>query len=608
MGPGGGGTRVTALRRLWPFIRPHFWVVLLSIVQVALVAVLRVLQPPIVGWVIDRALWAGNWNYLVPGALLILGIALVQGILRFGQRYTIELMANRVIYEIRGRLYHHVHGLSFGFFDQSRTGELMSRLTADVETLRQALGMGIVNGIQNLGTVVGVVVLMFVTNWRLAIVSLLFLPLLLRTLNTFTRVVRPTYDHIQEELAGLTAVAQESIQGVRVIRAFAREDEEIRKFMAQNQRFQARSLHSVRLMSYYNNYMNFLTALGLVGVLWYGGQQVVAGHLTPGQLVEFNLYLGLLSDPVRMLSWIASVFARAATGSRRIFELLDRQSDVQVKPGARTLPRVKGHICFEGVDFTYESGTAPVLADINLEIKPGQKVAVLGLTGSGKSTLAHLVPRFYDPTAGRITLDGMDIRDVTLESLRRQIAVVMQETFLFSATLKENIAYGKPSATMSEIMAAARAAQIHDFIAGLPKGYDTLVGERGVGLSGGQKQRIAIARALLTNTPVVILDESTASVDVQTEQRIHAAMDRVMQGRTAIIIAQRLSTIQGADLVLVLDGGRVVQQGTHADLQTQGGLYRTIHDLQFRTVTAGSAGRSPASGEAVSARPREVTG
>lgn len=573
---------MTVLRRLWPFVRPHWWLVVLSLSQVTLVALLRIAQPPLVGWVIDHALKGGQWRLLTPGALAVVALAVMQGGLRYGQRYSIELMANRVIYQIRSKLYSHLQGLSFGFFDQSKTGELMSRLTADVETLRQALGMGTVNGIQHAGTVIGVIAVMLWINWRLALVSLLFLPFLLRSLGTFTRVVRPTFQQIQEELAGLTAVAQESVQGVRVVRAFAREDEEVRKFMAQNRRLQDRSLQSIRLMSYYNNYMNFLTAAGLVGVLWYGGRQVAAGNLTLGQLVQFNLYLALLAEPVRMLNWIASVFVRAATGAQRIFELLDRRSEVAEKPGARPLRAVRGHIRFEGVTFAYDPAGEPVLAEIDLEVKPGQKVAVLGLTGSGKSTLVNLIPRFYDPTRGRVTIDGTDIRDVTLESLRRQVAMVMQETFLFSTTLKENIAYGKPDATMAEIIAAARAAQIHDYIAGLPQGYETTVGERGVGLSGGQKQRIAIARALLTSAPVVVLDESTASVDVQTEQRIHAAMDRVMQSRTAIIIAQRLSTIQAADQVIVLAHGRMAQRGTHAELLAQGGLYRTIYDIQLR--------------------------
>lgn len=600
---------MAVLRRLWPFIRPHGWLVLISLAQVALVAVLRVVQPAVVGWVIDRALREGRWGYLAPGALAVVGAAVVQGALRYGQRYSIELMANRVIYGLRGRLYNHLQALSFQFFDQSKTGDLMSRLTADVETLRQALGMGTVNGIQHLGTVAGVMAIMLVKNWQLALVALLFFPLLVRALGTFSRVVRPTYQRIQEELAALTAVAQESVEGVRVVRAFAGEEGEIARFMAQNRRLQEQSLRSVRLMSFYNNYMSFLAAAGLVGVIWFGGRQVMAGRLTEGELVEFTLYLHLLSEPARMLGWIASLFVKAAAGARRIFELLDRRADVAEKPGARPLPPIRGRIRFEGVHFAYDPET-PVLAGIDLEIRPGQKVAILGLTGSGKSTLIHLIPRFYDPTCGRVTVDGIDVRDVTLESLRRQIALVMQESFLFSTTLRENIAYGNPRATMAEIIAAARAAQIHDFIASLPEGYETRVGERGVGLSGGQKQRIAIARALLMNAPVVILDESTASVDVETEQRIHAAMDRVMEGRTAIIIAQRLSTVRSADLVVVLDGGRIAQQGTHEELLARDGLYRTIYEIQLKPAEEAFRRRQAAPGDtgAAAARQRREVG
>jgi ABC-type multidrug transport system fused ATPase/permease subunit len=366
-----------------------------------------------------------------------------------------------------------------------------------------------------------------------------------------------------------------------VVRAFAREDRETTRFKAANDRFQAANLKAIRLNSFWSNYMNFLATVGAVAVLWYGGRRVMAGAITVGTLLAFNTYLANLLNPVRNLAGAVGTFMQAGAGLHRIFELLDTRSDVAEKPGAREMARAKGGVRFEHVSFSYNP-SEPVLDGIDLEVKPGQRVAVLGMTGSGKSSLIHLLPRFYDPTAGQILVDEVDIRDFTLESLRQNIAVVLQETFLFSTTLRENIAYGSPNATMEQIVAAAKAAQIHDFIHSLPDKYDTVVGERGVGLSGGQKQRVAIARALLLNSPILILDESTSAVDVATEHLIQAAMDRVMQGRTAVIIASRLSTVMNADLVVVLDHGRIAATGTHAELIQQEGLYRTIYELQLK--------------------------
>lgn len=571
-------------RRMWPLIRPHLGLVTLNLGQVALVAGLQLVAPWAVGWIIDRVLTGGQWQYLWPGAAAILLAAIAQGGLRFSQRYGAEVVAQRIIYALRDRLYRHLHALSFAFFDQTRTGELMSRLTSDVETLRLALGMGVVNMIQHVTTVAFLSAVMLFYNWHLGLMALVFLLPVTHAVVMFGRVVRPTFAEVQEKTADLTAAVQENVAGVRVVRAFAREPEEIERFAVQNRALQAVNVRSVRMGSFYGNYMQFLTSVGLVAVLWYGGRLVAAGRLTPGELVSFNLYLMQLVQPVRMLGWLVNVFNRAAAGAGRIFEFLDTQPEVAEAPDARILPPVRGEVRLEGVGFSYDGGT-PVLADIDLTVRPGERVAILGLTGSGKSSLVSLIPRFYDTTAGRVCIDGHDVRDVTLDSLRRQIGLVFQETFLFSTTLRENIAYGRPQATMAEIEAAARAAQIHDFIATLPDGYDSVVGERGVGLSGGQRQRIAIARALLVNTPIVILDESTASVDVETERRIHAAMDRVMEGRTALVIAQRVTTVRGADQVVVLDGGRIAECGTHAELLARGGLYRRIYDLQL----AGSA-------------------
>lgn len=569
------------IRRLWPYYRPQWFMVLLSFAQIALTAGLGVMSPQIVRWVVDRVLVDGNWQWLLPGAAAVVVTAMVQGVLRFGQRYTMESVSQRVIYDIRSDLYRHLQSLSFGFYDRAQTGELMSRVTADVEVIRQAAGMGVVNGSMNLATAIGIVIAMVAMNWKLALVSLIFLPFLIHAVRQFTVKVRPSWLQIQKETATMSALLQESIGGVRVVRAFAKEDEEIRKFEQQNRVFQDKNVHAIRMQAFWSNYMNFLTAVGAVIVLWYGGHKVMAGDITIGMLIAFNTYIANLNGPISNLGFQVSVLTRAAAGAQRIFELLDTKSDVTEKPDAKVLGRVTGEVAFEDVSFSYSTGET-VLEGISLKVKPGQRVAVLGMTGSGKSSLVNLVPRFYDPSSGRVLVDGIDVRDVTLESLRNNIAIVLQETFLFSTTLKENIAYGKPGATMDEVIAAAKAAQIHEFIMSLPDKYETEVGERGVGLSGGQKQRMAIARALLMDSPILILDESTSAVDVATEHLIQAAMDKVMQNRTAFVIASRLSTVMNADMVVVLERGRIAAVGTHSELIQQEGLYRTIYELQLK--------------------------
>lgn len=568
------------VRRLGPELRPDLLWIVLAVAQVGITSVLGVLSPWLLGLLIDRVLRGGQWTFLLPGAAALLGLSLVQGLTRFGQRYTMEFASQQVIYRLRSRLYAKLQSLSFRFFDQARTGELMSRVTSDVETLRQALSFGTINGLMHLGAVIGTVVSVFLLNWRLALLGLLFVPFLVHAAVAFSRRVHPAMQAIQGQTARLSAVVQENIQGVRVVRAFGAEAREIGRFLPENTALRAANVRSVRISAFWSNYMNFLAALGGVIVLTYGGSLVMHDKLSIGQLVSFNAYMAGLLNPIRFLGNLGTVWSRALAGLERIYALLDTPQDVAEQPDARPLPRVMGEIRLAGVSFGYER-ESPVLHDIDLLIHAGERVAILGLTGSGKSSLLQLVPRFYDPTAGQVLIDGIDVRHVSLASLRAQIGLVMQETFLFSTTLRENIAYGRPEATQEEVEAAARAAQIHDFIMTLPGGYDTVVGERGMGLSGGQRQRIAIARTLLLDAPIVLLDESTSAVDVATEQRIGQAMDRVMQGRTSLVIAQRISTVMQADRILVLEGGRIVQQGTHAELLAQGGLYRTIFDLQF---------------------------
>lgn len=582
---GGGSSAVQPgtmkiLRRLLQYQRPYWYLVFSSLALIFVVSGLGLVTPWILKWVVDEGLSRGNYRLLLPAALAIFLVAVVRGALTFAQRYTIQYTSNRIIYDLRNLLYNHLQQLSFGFYDQAQTGQLMSRLTADVETLNQFLGMGLVQLTSNIFTFLGVLTVLFGLDWRLTLVSMATMPFLFYAVYQMARKVRPMFYQVQQQMAVLTATLQENVTGMRVVKAFARENHEVGKFQKDSREYMRRNVTAARLQAFYVPFMNFLTAASTALIIWYGGLEVTRGRLSLGTLIAFNTYLTQLVMPVRMLGLFVNLAERAMASSQRIFELLDTRAEVQDSPTARPLPRLGGHVRFDHASFSYD-GKVPVLDDINLEVQPGQTIAILGATGSGKSSLINLIPRFYDVTGGRVLIDGQDVRDVTLESLRRQIGVVTQETFLFSATLRENIAYGKPEATMEEIIRAAKAAHIHDFIMTLPRRYDTIIGERGVGLSGGQKQRVAIARALLMDARILLLDESTSSVDAETEYRIQKAFAELLQRRTSFIIAQRLSTVRNADRIIVLERGRIVEEGTHEELLGSGGIYSRIYHLQL---------------------------
>lgn len=589
------------IRRLFGYVLRYWHLLLGALSIVAVVTFLGTVTPQITRWMIDTGIGKHRLDLLARWGLLMLGLSALRAVLMFVQRYSMEYMSQRVIYDLRNELYSHLQQLSFGYFDRAQTGQLMSRLTADVETLNRFLGFGIIQITSNALLFSIILVNMLLMDWRLTIVSLLFLPLLVQAVMFFARRVRPMFWDIQQRLAEMTATLQENITGIRVVKAFAREDDEIEKFGRDNWRYLDTNIKAVRLQALVMPYMNFLSNLATAIVLFYGGREVILNRVTIGTFVAFNSYLVQLIQPVRMLGMLTNLWTRAVAAGQRIFEILDTQSEVREKPDAVKLPRLSGHVVFDHVDFSYDKRNL-VLKDINLDVRPGEVIAILGGTGSGKSSLVNLIPRFYDVTGGRLLIDGHDVRDVQLESLRRQIAVVSQETFLFAMSIKDNIAYGRSDATMEQIIAAAKTAQIHDFIASLPQGYDTIVGERGVGLSGGQKQRIAIARAILIDAPILILDESTSSVDAETEYRMQRAFDAVMKGRTSFVIAQRLSTVRNADRIIVLDRGRIVEEGTHETLLARGGIYAQIYDLQFRGQEDVAAGAPGADEEAVAVR------
>jgi len=550
--------------------------------------VTRLVVPHLIQRAIDFGIFGQDSALLLRMVGYILLAAVVGGLIRFVDRYSMEYMCQRVIYDLRNRLYDHLQTLSFSFYDEAHTGQLMSRVTADVETLRRFVSRGIIGFLENTLLLVSVVIILFRYHAGLAAASLVMLPFLAWAVVQFGRKVRPAYWAIQAQVATMTATLQENITGVRVVRAYAREAEEEAKFEVENRAYQDKQLTAVRLSAFYLQLMDFLSNFGIAVILLYGGRLVISQALTIGTLVAFTSYLTQLMMPLRMVGFIVSLSQRATAAGERVFEILDTKPEIQDEADAQPLPPVEGRVTFERVSFGY--GHTPdelVLHEIDLEVPAGTTVALLGATGSGKSSIINLVPRFYDPTAGRVLIDQHDIKHVTLESLRRQIGMVLQETFLFSASIRENISYGRSSATQREIEEAAKAAHIHDFIISLPDGYNSRIGERGVGLSGGQKQRVAIARALLMDPAVLVLDDSTSSVDTETEHLIQKALVNVMRGRTTIVIAQRLSTIKNADEIVVLDQGRIVERGTHADLLGQEGIYRQIYDLQLRQQEEG---------------------
>lgn len=545
---------------------------------------LSMLVPWLIRGVIDRGLGQRDAGYLVYAAAAIIVINVVRGGFQFGQSFLNTYVSDRVAYDLRNELYDHLQRLSFSYHDRSKTGELMSRVTSDVDQARIFTGQGVLQIVYSVLLYAVVLAIMFSLHRPLALLSLGTMPFLAFAAVQYGTRVRPMFSRMQRQHAVMTSVLQEAITGVRVVKAFAREQFEIERFERENWEYLCRNLSATRLQALVFPLLVFISAVASIVVLWYGGYEVVGGRLTLGTLLAFQSYLAYLAQPTRQLGMIISWISRATASGERLFEILDTPSPVRERPGATELDRtasIAREIRFDHVWFEYQPGK-PVLRDISFEARPNQVVALVGHTGSGKSTVARLVPRFYDVTAGAVLIDRYDVRDVTLRSLRRQIGAVFQESLLFSATVAENIAYGRPGADLAAIEAAARAAQAHDFIITLSEGYDTKIGERGVDLSGGQRQRLAIARALLLDPPILILDEATASVDMRTEFLIQQALQELMEGRTTFVIAQRLTTIKYADLILVLDDGRIVERGRHDDLIGRGGAYARIYELQLK--------------------------
>jgi ATP-binding cassette subfamily B multidrug efflux pump len=602
-----------ALQRALIYLRPYWPTTLGALISVLLVTGANLYSPQILRIVIDQGITASNTQVLIWATLALIGVAVVRGLFSFTQGFWSEKVSQSVAYEMRNTLFAKLQNLSFSYHDQAQTGQLMTRVTSDVEQVRTFVSTGLLQIVSAAALLIGSLYALFSANWQLALITLLTIPAMMLVLARFLRAIRPLFAIVQAKLGALNTILQENLVGVRVVQAFAREPYEAQRYSALNQELLEANVTTIRGLASSFPLIFLISNLGTLAVIWFGGYQVIGGSLSIGELVAFNTYLTLLIMPIMMLGMIIGQLSRASVSAERIFEVLDTQSEVTDQPGARPLPAVTGRVAFEDVWFGYvvtkeerrktkeqsaaagTNGGGPpagfafgpaandgyILKNVSFVAEPGQTVAIMGQTGSGKSTIINLIPRFYDVTDGRVTIDGTDVRDVTLESLREQIGIVLQDTTLFSGTIHDNIAYGRPDATDAEVLAAARAAQAHDFITSFPDGYGTVVGERGVGLSGGQRQRIAIARALLRDPRILILDDSTSAVDAETEYQIQQALDNLMAGRTSFVIAQRISTVRHADLILLLDGGKIVAHGTHDDLLRESALYGEIIDSQF---------------------------
>jgi ATP-binding cassette subfamily B multidrug efflux pump len=568
------------IRRIARYMIPHWPKALLMLIGLIGFMGLEMVPPLLLREAIDNAIPNKSMSLVLTLAGGYVLIALTRGVFSYMQWYFSELLGQSVTRDLQMALHHHLQGLHDEFFRGQKTGDIMSRVTGDMTSVSRVVSWGLMLFIQCSLIILGTVAVLLSLNWQLAAMCLITFPLMFLVVMRYDKTVRPIWRQVREKMASLTTVLQENVSGVRTVKAFAREDYEIAKFDRQNTNYFDTNMERVAVESDALPLIDFISGLSIVLLLAIGGRQVVLGKLTLGTLIAFQSYIWKLIWPIRSMGWLINSLEQALAAAPRLFELLDTPSAIVDGPGAQPAPPFRGHIEFADVSFQFADSDKPVLRNVSFTIEPGQIVAILGGTGSGKSTLINLISRFFDPTSGSVRIDGTDIRQFTLDSLRRQIGMVMQDTFLFSASIGENIAYGRPDASEEDIVAAAKLAQAHQFISQLEQGYATPIGERGIGLSGGQKQRVALARALLMNPAILILDEATSSVDSHTEDLIQEALDEVMVGRTSIIIAKRLTTIKRADLVIVVEDGTIAEMGSPAQLLAQDGWFRRMYESQ----------------------------
>jgi ABC-type multidrug transport system fused ATPase/permease subunit len=574
---------VKIILRLLTFVRKRWATLFLGFICITVSTVGGLVIPKLLGDGIDTALGSGSKSTIVILGLIIIGTTILRSAGRFGDTYITQLVSQQASYDVRNALYDHLHRLGFDYYDKEQTGQIMSRCTADIEAARMFLSAGLLNLIQMFIVIVGVATLLLTLNWQLALMTLAFMPVIFWQTLFVSNKLQPVWMKVQQQIGSLGAILQESLSGIRVVKAYSLAGKENKRFYTDANHLYGEQIAAARIQAIYTPIMALLIGIPTALVLWYGGLQVLAGNLTIGGVTQYILYIGMMAGFVSRLGNLANMISRTISAGQRIFEILDTKPLVQDKLDAVQLSRVEGAVSFNQVSFGYGQAS-PLLQDVSFDVKPGQLVALIGGSGGGKTTIINLVSRFYDVTGGSVAIDGTDIRDVALASLRKNVVIAQQDVFLFSATIRDNIAYGAPGATTEQIEAAAKAAQIHDFIQSLPDGYDTWVGERGITLSGGEKQRVVIARSLLVDPSILILDDSTSSVDAETEDLILRALDKLIQGRTTFVITHRLPIIRNADLILVVKDGRIAERGTHDELLAMNGLYRETYEGQLEAT------------------------